>query len=131
MYVFIVSFLTELNSGAVYRTFILYRQLHFVNKGGKTFNFRFLNQINDFNVEIFCFALKILCKCSLLKPVSHQPCGSPAPICDETFLGFVRQPHGVVNNTARLPYKKQDRKAAATNFRHVHFLCDLFAFSER
>ena len=38
---------------------------------------------------------------------------------------------GVVNNTARLPYEKQGRKAAATNFRHVHFLCDLFAFSER
>ena len=66
-----------------------------------------------------------------VKPVSHQPCGSRAPICDETFLGFVRQPHGVVNNTARLPYKPQGRKAAATNFRHVHFLCDLFAFSER
>ena len=25
---------------------------------------------------------------------------------------------------------KQGRKAAATNFRHVHFLCDLFAFSQ-
>ena len=34
-------------------------------------------------------------------------------------------------NTARLSYEKQSRKAAATNFRHVHFLCDLFAFSER
>ena len=65
------------------------------------------------------------------KPVSHQPCGSRAPICDDKFLGFVRQPHGVVNNTARLPYEKQGRKAVATNFRHVHFLCDLFAFSER
>ena len=67
----------------------------------------------------------------VLKPVSHQPCGSRAPICDDKFIGFVRQPHGVVNNTARLPYEKQGRKAAATNFRHVHFLCDLFAFSER
>ena len=28
-------------------------------------NFRFLNQINVFNVEMFCFALKILKKCSL------------------------------------------------------------------
>ena len=69
--------------------------------------------------------------CILLKPVSHQPCGSRAPVCDDKFIGFVRQPHGVVNNTARLPYEKQGRKAAATNFRHVHFLCDLFAFSER
>ena len=67
----------------------------------------------------------------MLKPVSHQPCDSRAPICEDKFLGFVRQPHGVVNNTARLPFEKQGRKAAATNFRHVHFLCDLFAFSER
>ena len=66
-----------------------------------------------------------------VKPVSHQPCGSRAPICVSKFFSFVRQPHGVVNNTARLPYEKQGRKAAATNFRHVHFLCDLFAFSER
>ena len=66
MYAFIVSFLTILNSGAVYRTFILYRQLYFVNKGGKTVNFSFLNQINVFNVEMFCFAFKILLwKCSL------------------------------------------------------------------
>ena len=65
------------------------------------------------------------------KPVSHQPCGSRAPIYDGKFLGFVRQPHGVVNNTARLSYAKQGCKAAATNFRHVHLLCDLFAFSER
>ena len=56
---------------------------------------------------------------------------SLAPICDDKFLGFVRQPHGAVNNTERLSYEKQGRKAAATNFRHVHFLCDLFAFSER
>ena len=54
-----------LNSGAVYRTFILYQQLYFVNKGGKTVNFRFLNQINVFNVEMFCFPLKILRRCSL------------------------------------------------------------------
>ena len=67
---------------------------------------------------------------SLLKPVSHQPCGSCAPICDNRFIGFVRQPHGVVNNTARLSYEKQSRKATATNFQHVHFLCDL-SFSER
>ena len=66
-----------------------------------------------------------------LKPVLHQPCGSRAPICDHRYLGFVRQPHGVVNNTARLPYEKQGRKASATNSRQVHFLCDLFAFSER
>ena len=61
---FIISFLTILNSGAVYQTFILYRQLYFVNKGGKTVNFRFLNQINVFNVEMFCLALKTLRKCS-------------------------------------------------------------------
>ena len=66
---------------------------------------------------------------SLFKPVSHQPCGSRATICDDKFLGFVRQPPGVVNNTARLPYEKQGRKAATTYFRL--FLCDLFAFSER
>ena len=66
-----------------------------------------------------------------VKPVSHQPCGSRAPIHNDKFLGFVRQPHGVVNNTARLLYEKQGHKAAATNFRHVHFLCDLFVFSER
>ena len=65
------------------------------------------------------------------KPVSHQPCGSCAPIGDDKFLGFVRQPQGVVYYNARLPYEKQGRKAAATNFQHVHFPCDLFAFSER
>ena len=64
---------------------------------------------------------------SWVKPVSHQPC----TICDNKFLGFVRQPHSVVNNTARLPYEKQGCKTAVTNFRRVHFLCDLFAFSER
>ena len=69
--------------------------------------------------------------CPNLKPVSHQPCGSRAPVRVDKFLDFVRQPHGVVYYTARLPYKKQGRKAAATNFRHVHFLCDLLAFSER
>ena len=66
-----------------------------------------------------------------LLPVSHQPCGSRAPVRVDKFLDFVRQSHGVVYYTARLPYKKQCRKAAATNFRHVHFLCDLLAFSER
>ena len=66
-----------------------------------------------------------------LKPVSHQPCGSRAPVHVDKFLDFVRQPHGVVYYTARLPYEKQGRKAAATNFRHVHFRCDLLAFSER
>ena len=65
MYVVIVSFLTILNSGAVYRTFILYWQLYLVNRGGKTVNLHFLNQINVFNKEMFCFALKILWKCSL------------------------------------------------------------------
>ena len=69
--------------------------------------------------------------CFLLKPVSHQPCGSRAPVRVDKFLDFVRQPHGVVYYTARLSYEKQGRKAAATNFRHVHFLCDLLAFSER
>ena len=33
-----------------------------------------------------------------------------------------------VHNIARLSYEKQGNKAAATNFRHVHFLCDLIAF---
>ena len=65
------------------------------------------------------------------KPVSHQPCGSRAPIYEYKFLGFVWRPHSVVNNTARLPYEKQGCKAAATNFGHVHFLCNLFAFSRR
>ena len=63
--------------------------------------------------------------------MSHQPCGSRAPVRVDTFLDFVRKPHGVVYYTARLPYEKQSHKAAATNFRHVHFLCDLLAFSER
>ena len=63
--------------------------------------------------------------------MSHQPCGSRAPIHVDKFLDFVRQPHGLVYYTARLPYEKQGRKAAATNFQHVHFLCDLLAFSER
>ena len=63
--------------------------------------------------------------------MSRQPCGSRAPVHVDKFLDFVRQPHGVVYYTARLPYEKQGRKAAATNFRHVHFLCDLLAFSER
>ena len=65
------------------------------------------------------------------QPVSHQPCGSRAPVRVDKFLDFVRQPHGVVYYTARLSYEKQGRKAATTNFRHVHFLCDLLAFSER
>ena len=34
-------------------------------QGRLTVNFRFLNQINVNNIEIFCFALKILWKCSL------------------------------------------------------------------
>ena len=68
-------------------------------------------------------------KGSVFKPVSHQPCGSCAPICDDKFLGFVLQPHAVVNKTPRRLCEKQGRKAAATNFQH--FLCDLFTFSER
>ena len=32
---------------------MLYRQLYLVNKVGKTVNFRFLNQINFLNVEVF------------------------------------------------------------------------------
>ena len=60
-----------------------------------------------------------------VKPVSHQPCGSRAPICDEKFLGFVRQPHGVVNNTTRLPYEKHGARLP-----QYHFLCDMFGFSE-
>ena len=71
MYVFILSFLTLLNSGAVYKTFILYLQLYFVNKGGKTVNFRLLNQINVYKAEMFCFALKILLKC-LLKAANSK-----------------------------------------------------------
>ena len=66
-----------------------------------------------------------------VKPVSHQPCGSRAPVHVDKFLDFMRQPHGVVYYTARLPYEKQGRKTAATDFRHVHFLCDLLEFSER
>ena len=37
----------------------------FCEQGRQTVNFRFLNKINVFNVEMFCFALKILKKCSL------------------------------------------------------------------
>ena len=29
-----------------------------------------------------------------IKPVSHQPCGSRAPVRVDRFLDFVRQPHG-------------------------------------
>ena len=53
---------------------------------------------------------------ALLKPVSHQPCGSRAPVRVYKFLDFVRQPHGVVYYTARLPYEKQGRKAAQRIF---------------
>ena len=66
--------------------------------------------------------------CSL-KPVSHQPCGSRAPVCDDKFLCFVRQPY--------LRCCEQHRKVARLlqrqklNFRHVHFLCDLCVFSKR
>ena len=67
----------------------------------------------------------------VVKPVSHQPCCIHAPVRVDNFLDFVRQSHGVVYYTARLSYAKQGRKAAATNVRHVHFLCDLLAFSER
>ena len=88
--------------------------------------------MSSFNQVSLCKKTRtIYCLSDEAKPLSHQPCGSRAPICDDKFVGFVRQPHGVVNNTARLPCEKQGRKAAATNFRHVHFLCDLFAFSER
>ena len=80
MYVFIVSSLTILNSGAVYRTFILYRQFYFVNKGDKTANFRYPNQINVFNVEMFCFALKILWKCSL-KAANSKFCTYKTNVC--------------------------------------------------
>ena len=72
--------------------------------------------------------------CSSLKPVSHQPCGSLAPVCDDNFLSFVWQPQGVVYYTTRLPSDKQGLKAAATSktkVYHVRFLCDLCAFSER
>ena len=64
-----------------------------------------------------------------VKPVSHRPCGSRAPIYDDKFLGFVLQPRCCEQQ--RKTAEKQGRKAAAMNFRHVHFLCDLFAFSER
>ena len=37
--------------------------------------------------------------------MSHQPCGSRAPVRVKKFLDFVRQPHGVVYYTARLPYE--------------------------
>ena len=66
-----------------------------------------------------------------LKPVSHQPCESRAPICDNKFLGFARQPHGVVNNTARLPYEKKMSQGLPQQIFDVDFLCDLFVFSER
>ena len=31
--------------------------------------------------------------------------GSRAPVCNDRFLVFMRQPHGVVSNTSRLPYE--------------------------
>ena len=52
---------------------------------------------------------------NLLQPVSHQPCGSRATTCDDKFMGFLRQTQSVVNNTARQPFEKQGRKAAATS----------------
>ena len=75
------------------------------------------------NIIFFLFLLQTLivgtCKNRLseavLKPVSHQLCSSRAPICDDKFLGFLQQPQGVVYYTARLPYEKQSRKAAATS----------------
>ena len=55
VYVFIVSFLTILNFGAVFLTLMLYRQLYLVDKGGKAVNFRFLNQINVLTSKcLFC-----------------------------------------------------------------------------
>ena len=90
---------------------------------------------DDYNVSMVVNVLRhaklVKADLFLVKPVSHQPCGSRAPVCVDKFLDFVRQPHGVVYYTARLPYEKQCRKAATTNFRHVHFHCDLLAFSER
>ena len=88
--------------------------------------------LSDPVVHMLCYTLVVMNVTSSnlsLKPVSHQPCGSRAPVRVAKFLDFVRQPHGVVYYTARLPYEKQGRKAAATNFRHFHFLCDLLAFS--
>ena len=55
---FYLFFLTILNSDAVYRSFMLYRQLYHVNKGGKTVNFHFLNQINVLNVEVCLFCIE-------------------------------------------------------------------------
>ena len=40
------------------------------------------------------------------KACLRQPCDSRAPVCDDKFLGFVRQPYGVVC---------KGRKAAATS----------------
>ena len=39
--------------------------------------------------------------------MSHQPCGSRAPVHVDKFLDFLRQPHGVVYYTARLPKKNK------------------------
>ena len=78
----------------------------------------------------------------ILRTTLRQPCGLakrkmvlrlPQEIPKKCVR---RQVHGcrradVKRAVARLQYEKQGRKAAATNFRHVHFLCDLLAFSER
>ena len=52
-------------------------------------------------------SLVILEQNASVKPVSHQPCGSRAPVHVDKFLDFVRQPHGVVYYTARLPYENK------------------------
>ena len=45
----------------------------------------------------------------LLKPVSHQPCGSPAPVYEHTFGVFLAA-------ASRPSYVSQGRKAVATSY---------------
>ena len=59
---------------------------------------------------------------------SHQPHGSRAAVCDDTFLGFVRQPHGVVILAVQQGPKaaaKSKTKFSTCSF-HLRFLCNFW-----
>ena len=76
---------------------------------------------------------KNFCQKKSVKPVSHKPCGSLTPVCDDKFLGF---------RAAALRCCAQHSKTAAHHYRvirlpqckklkfqHVHFLCDFCLIS--
>ena len=56
-----------------------------------------------------------------VKPVSHQPCGSRAPICDDKFLGFVRQPHSVVTQHRKTAVQKTRSQGCRNEFSTCSF----------